>query len=257
LKVENNNNIKSITFSSNNENNLENIIFNNKNNIEKFMYEDQNIIIEEEIAIKPESIIYKDDIVYLKELENQLLSEYPVTQQGLKFIQKNVEDIAKKIIQIKNISLKKYLMVKNGIEYNFINEIINDKFNSKNIIPIVLDKHKIYIKLKEDNDDINHENEKNVYFSESYEDKNGIIEENQRTQFTNLKSLYHERALDKLDYKDFLNKTQDIIKPYISKYNKDDSSDIVGFIKKPQDDTLVLRYYDLNNINWKKTLFGF
>jgi hypothetical protein len=248
-----NNEVKTIIFSSNNENNLENIVFNNNNkdNIEKFMFENQNVIIEEEIAIKQESIIYKDDIVYLKELENQLLSEYPVTQQGLKFIQKNVETIAKGIIEAKNIGLKKYLMFENGIEYNFINEIINDKFNSKNIIPIVLDKHKIYIKLKEnDNDNVDNENEQNIYFSESLENKNGIIEENQKTQFINLKSLNHERALDKIDYKDFLNKAQDITKPYISKYSKNNNSGTIGFIKKPKDDTLVLRYYDMNNVHW-------
>ena len=249
-KKENENEIKSIVFSNNN---IENIVFNNnsdQNNILEFITGNQNIEIEEEVAIKNDSILYKDDIVYLKELENQLLSEYPVTKQSIKFIQKEVEEVAKRLIEVKNYGVKNYEMLKEDIEYQFVNDVLNDNFNSKYIIPIVLDKHKIYSKLKEDHDE-SHENDddSNIYFLESLENKDGIIEENQRMQMTNLKTLFHEKTLGKLDYKSYLNQESNIIASHIPQFNKNNGKNI-GFLKSPLNNTLVLRYHDLKNIYW-------
>ena len=244
---------KNYSINSNNSNNLENIVFNNnsnKENILDFISGNQNIEIEEEVAIKEEHIIYKDDIVYLKELEQQLLSEYPVTKQGIKFIQKEVEEIAKKIIDVKNVGILNEQMKKNGLEYDLIKNTINDQFNSQFIIPIVLDKHKIYTKLKEE-EHLNDNDDSNIYFSESLENKNGVIEENQRVQMINLKNLYHEKALSKIGFKEFVNKETEIITPYITKFNKDNNLiDNIGYLINPKDNTLVLRYYDLKTIQW-------
>ena len=245
----NENSIKSVYFSNIEDNNIENIIFNNvgENDISKFLSENKNIIVEEEVAIRDESILYKDDIVYLKELENQLLSEYPISKQSLKFIQKSVEDIAKKIIEVKNIGVRESIMFENGIEYKLINDIINNNFNSDWIIPIVLDKHRIYTKLKEDSDSItNEDKESNIYFSESSENKEGIIEENQRVQMMNLKKYLHDYRLSKLDLKTYLNDIENITKPYITKYVNGN----IGYIRKPLNDMLVLRYSDLRTTNW-------
>lgn len=98
-ETDENNNIKTIVFSNNN---MENIVFNNnENNVLEFVKGNQNIEIEQNIAIKNENIIYKDDIVYLKELENQLLSEYPVTKQSLKFVQKMSKILQNNILKLK------------------------------------------------------------------------------------------------------------------------------------------------------------
>jgi len=140
-------------------------------------------------------------------------------------------------------------MINEGIEYNLINNIINDKFEKSWIIPIVLDKHKIYTKLKEDNENVNNNEQHNIYFSESHENIDGIIEENQKTQSMLLKNLYHEKALNKLSFQSFLNKVYDISKPYITKYDLNNLQNI-GYLKKPITETEVLRYYDYNNINW-------
>jgi 5'-3' exonuclease len=59
----------------------------------------------QEFAIKNENILYKNDIVYLRELVNQLLSEYPVTIQDSKYIQKIVEENAQKLLYIHYIVL--------------------------------------------------------------------------------------------------------------------------------------------------------
>ena len=245
----NNSNEKNSINFSNNE--IENITFNNigENNISNFILGNQNIVVDEEVAIKSHNILYKDDIVYLKELENQLLSEYEISKQSLKFIQKEVEEVAKKIIELKNSGVKNYTMINNGIEYDLINNIINDKFETNWIIPIVLDKHKIYTKLKDNNENVNNNEVHDIYFSESYENINGIIEENQKTQSMLLKNLYHDKALNKLSFQSFLNKVYDISKPYITKYDLNNLQNI-GYLKRPIKETEVLRYYDYNNINW-------
>ena len=241
---EKNNENKSIQFSNNDKNNENQSInfFNNneeENNITKFLAGDQNLVIEEEVAIKEIDFIYKNDIVYLKELENQLLSEYPVTKQKEKFIQIIVENNAKKIIEIKNIGIKVFDMFKKKIEYNLINDIINDNFISNNIIPIVLDKHKIYVKLEEDQNE-NIESS----FSESFENKEGIVEKNQKTQMIEIKELLHNLALEKINYKDYLNEINNIIKAYDLKESNS------GIIKKYTNHNDLLRYYDYNTIYW-------
>ena len=247
------NNVKTIIFSNNNNSNLENIIFNNENanNLSNFLDKNHNIVIEEEVAIKEEDLIYKDDIVYLQELTNQLLSEYPVTKQGLKYIAEDVEKVAQKLLDVKNDGVKKYNLLEKGIEYPFINDIINDKFNNSYIFPIVLDKHRIYSKIKSDQEaQIEDENQdKDLYLFESRENTKGIIEDNQKAQLAQLKVLSRERALNNIDYKDYLNKVNEIIQPYITKYENNNIGN-VGYIKNPKNNILVMRYNDLNTIHW-------
>ena len=194
----------------------------------------------------------RDDVIYLREIENQLLSEYPVSKQGYLYIQKEVQQEAKRIVDIKNIGVKNYDMFQNGIDYFLTNDVINDKFNSKWIIPIVLDKHKIYTRLKEDEheqvDNQDNLEESNIYFSESLENKDGVIEENQRIQMANLKKIFHEYSLSKINVKTYLNDTYNINKPYEPKYDINNNN--VGYVRKPKGSTHVLRYYDHNNILW-------
>jgi hypothetical protein len=248
-ELETPNNIKSIIFSNKNE--INNIVFNNieNENITKFIANNQNLVIEEEVALKESEIIYKDDIVYLKELETQLLSTYPVVKYSDKYIQELVETEAKKIIEIKNIGILENEMFEKGIEYKLIYNMLYDKFNKKVIIPIISDKHKIYVKLKEESNNQNNEEEDkkenlNMYFSESLEDKKGIIEENQKNQMITLKELYHNKAIGKIDYKKYLNEVSDITKPYTT------SLENMGYIKRFKDETLVLRYNDINSVHW-------
>jgi hypothetical protein len=128
---ENNQSIKSIIFTNNNknsriinnennENNIEDIIFNNNNNqnldVDNFFSEKKDVIIEENIAIQEKNLIYKDDNIYLKELENQLLSEYPITRQDSIYIQQKVLSESKKLIDIKNKGIQKFNLIKNYID---------------------------------------------------------------------------------------------------------------------------------------------
>ena len=245
---------------SENESNIESIIFNNNSNnnstnLEKFISSNQVVTVEEVIAIDDKNLIYKDDVIHLKELENQLLSEYPVSKQSIKFIQKTVSDEAKKLIFAKNIGVQKNIIMENGIQYEAINDILNNHFKSEYIIPVVLDKHRIYIKLKEDKNNIihNNENSDNIvnssnkqvsYYNETLEDPEYIFEDNQLNQLINLKTLFHEKAIDNISYKKYLNQESNMTTPYIT----DMSS--IGIIKKLKNNALVLRYSDIDTIHW-------
>ena len=116
----NNDNIKIINFNNKKNSIIENDNFNDKsvneiifsndeaensnNNAENFIMNSNNnsIVIEEDVAIKDEDKIYKDDTVYFQELENQILSTYPVTQQGSKYILDKVKLEVSDIIKAKN-----------------------------------------------------------------------------------------------------------------------------------------------------------
>ena len=158
-----------------------------------------------------------------------------------------MEKKALDIIEIKNIGIIDNDMFEKGIEYKLIYDIFYDNFKSNIIIPIVSDKHKIYVNLKENRDQFDNEKNntiQNVYFSESYEDKNGIVEENQFNQFILLKELIHNRAINKIEYQTYINEFFDIIKPYMI------NMDNIGYIKKSKYNSLVLRYNDINTIYW-------
>ena len=245
-------NIKSIQFSDSNNNNINEIKFNNNNNennnIKNFLKDDKDIVISQEFAIENKDLVYNNDIVYLKELTNQLLSEYPLLKQDSKFIQNNIKKEIEKILHEKNKGIQKIKMLNNGIEYNYINNIVNNNFTNSFLIPIVLDKHRIYTKLKEE--DVNNENiiNSNIYFTETQENKTGIIEENQKNQMKNLWDIYHQRILNKISYKKSIHNEFDLVKPYLI----DNVNKTKGYIIKPSNNTDVLRYYDLETIYWNK-----
>ena len=91
-------------------------------------------------------------------MENQLLSSYPVTKQGSKYIQQNVKNQVLSLIELKNNSAKKFNMYKENIHYPLINNIINNNFDSHFIIPIVLDAHKIFTNIATKGDQYNENN---------------------------------------------------------------------------------------------------
>ena len=140
-KINNNNEENQSIFfpESNNEKNILNFITDNK----------QNVNIDINIAVQ--DIVYKDDLVYIAELENQLLSEYPVTSQSLKYVQEKVKQNALRIIEVKNIGLQNNEINQQHIEYHLMYDIMNSQFHKCDwIYPIVYDKHKIFIQLQED-----------------------------------------------------------------------------------------------------------
>ncbi len=247
--------VKSIVFTNNN--NLNNIVFDNveNENINKFISSNQNILIEENVALREQDIIYKDDIVYLKELVNEFLSEYKITNQESFYIQKLVEKEAMDTIEIKNLGLIENDMFEKDVEYRLVYNMFYDIFKTNVVIPIVSDKHKIYVNLKEnviengyntDNIQNKQQNIVNFYFSKTLEDKTGIEENNQFNQFIELKELIHNKNISKIEYETFLKDFFEISKSYIL------NNDKLGVIRKQNNDSdrLVLRYNDINTIHW-------
>ena len=142
----NKNNIENSIIENVNNNEINEIIFNNNNSVnENFFKENKkDVIIEEDIAIEEKNLIYKDDTIYIQELENDLLSTYPVTKQNNKYIIEKVQLVAKSFIELKNEGLNKYNLMKKNIDYQKKLEIINNDFSDNWIIPIVYDTHLIF-----------------------------------------------------------------------------------------------------------------
>merc|ERR1711991_561005 len=131
----------------NNNNSLNEIVFNNNNQVNENFFKNntnQNIVIEENVALENKELIYKDDSIYIQELENQLLSTYPVTKQNSKYIIEKVQSKAKDIINLKNEGLERYGLLNKNIEYKKKLDILNNDFSDTWIIPIVNDNHIIF-----------------------------------------------------------------------------------------------------------------
>ena len=94
-------------------NNLGEIIFNSNDELNNNFFENtKEIIIEENIALENKELVYKDDTIYIQELENELLSTYPVLKQSDKFVIEKVEEKAKKFIFLKNQAINKQQLQK-------------------------------------------------------------------------------------------------------------------------------------------------
>ena len=239
--------------------NTETIVFNNSNeeNISKFLENTNNeVIIEQEVFIKEEDRVYTDDIIYLTEIQDQILASYPISKQGLKYIQDLAEVTAKDILHTTNIGIEKNNLLKNGIKYKLIYDYIESNYNTKWVIPIVYDKHRVYATLKEN--DSYHKNENDdeqilkeeYYFTETLEDKRGIIEDNQINQHIELKELIHQAALGKINYKNYIKEFNNLIHPYVDKIENNNGLNI-GYFTTPKKSNTVLRYFDFNNSLWE------
>ncbi len=231
--------------------------------------------VEEEIYLNEKQRIYEDDLLYIKEIENQLLGALPVTKQGIYSVQVNIQKETQEIIELKHIGEHKYNNIINNIQYNY---------NNNWIVPIVLDKHKIFEKIddvnnidnnlppnKESNDTVPISDSNNrAQFSETKEDDRGILLVNQKIQFKDIKDITHLANTNKISYLKYIKSIHDIETPYQTKYdnpletssptpvNDDplseektpDINNNVGFLYSYIDGKYVIRYYDLYDIHW-------
>ncbi len=252
-----NNNSEQIVGINGEEFSLDNIEGNENINIENVLKK-ESVQIDTEVYLDEEAKIYEDDFTYIKELETALLSALPVTKQGLLYVQKRIEREVQKIVEVKNLGLINNERNKKNIEYDY---------KKPWIIPIVLDKHKIYSKLKEQSEDEEVENNNtseqvntNVFFTNSQEDERGIEKIYQVSQLQKLKQIEHESIKIKnyIPFIEYLNEFNDITKPYLWKKDMSGGMQVekneVGFLIHFQENTFVLRYYDLDNIYWNTYL---
>lgn len=220
---------------------------------------EKSVTIQEKMAKSEKEKIYVDETIMLQEIQNQLLNALPVTKQSLLYVQKRVEREAMKIMETRKMGIHRYEMIEKGIDYNY---------DVPWIIPIVLDKHKVYIILQEEvinknegevdvQQKINmmNENNENSGFTESKEDPQGIQQENQKEQMKKIKELESATYQKSHRFDHILNDIQNIIKPYVVEKTLAGGDMTVepkevGYYLQNKKDTLALRYYDIDSIYW-------
>ena len=193
----------------------------------KDLFEEEDVVtIQQNIALQESEQKFEDEFVYIQDLQNQLLAALPVSKQGLLYIQKRIEREVMSIMQLKKEGMKKNENIEKGIEYNYQN---------KWIIPISLDIHRVFITLKEEQDEtfIKKENKmENMNeieaegFITSKEDSRGIQKEDQRVQMKEIKSLDHKSIVkdDEYTFGELVLDLDKITKPYLPKLTPPEES---------------------------------
>ncbi len=207
------------------------------------------LIVEEDVYVEEEERIYQNDLIYLKELENEILASYPVSKQGLLYIQEEVSRKAQELIDAKNDGLKRYNEYENGFDYPTILDMYNNVYSNNWLIPIILDKHKIYSIVQEDDRKNENSNENSsAYITQSLEDEAGLIKESQVKQHELLWKVKHDSMLGRINYKDYLKIFYKIQAPYNSIPKSEENQ--IGYFTKLQNGALVLRYNDIDTVYW-------
>ena len=142
MKIKNNEN-----ENENNENENENENNKNENNeINLFADNSNNVIYINDIEEIPEyERIYKDDEIYIKDLENTFLDMFPVTKQGTQYVQSIVQKRVNDVIHVKKIGDENILSTN-----KYILNILKEKFNTFWIIPVIKDKFEIFSEITDE-----------------------------------------------------------------------------------------------------------
>ncbi len=248
-----NDNIKVINFNKNiinSENEINEIVFNNSNTINNnFFKENQkDIIIEENVALENKDLVYKDDSIYIQELENDLLSMYPVTKQNSKYIIEKVQDKAKNIVELKNSGVKKNNLIKNNFEYQKKLDIVNNDFSDTWVIPITFDNHIVFSniinKTLENNNNLNER-----LITQLVENSSNSIEIEQKELINELNlnnQNFEEKKITLQKYEEINSK---LYKSFTVKYDQN-SINKKGFLIHPKNSFNVIRFTDLFTNNW-------
>ena len=240
------NNNKNTSLPQNNNNSINEIVFNNNNQInENFLTNNRNRVIEENVALENKELIYKDDSVYIQELEKDLLSTYPVTKQNSKYIIEKVQSKAKDIINLKNLGLQRYELLNKNIEYQKKLDILNNDFSDSWIVPIVYDNHNIFTNIIEKNINENNEINNQRVITQLKENSSGFTEKEQKELLDKLKENnknFEEKKINITNYEEINSK---LYKSFITKYEGNK-----GYLIHPKKSFNVIRHTDLKNNNW-------
>ncbi len=225
--------------------------FNDFNEIGDLQNIQNTLQVEEEVFVKEEERIYQNDLIYLKELESMILATYPVTKQALLYIQQEASTKAQLMIDAKNDGLKRYLQYENGFEYPTVEDAYNLVFSNRWIIPVIMDKHKIFSILQEDTEVVQKEGNEETFIVQSLEDESGIKKESQIEQQILLKRVKHDSVLGKISFKDYIRIFHKIQAPYLTEPpNAESEVSQIGYYTKLQNNALVLRYHDIDTVHW-------
>jgi hypothetical protein len=222
---------------SNNQNNSQSNIFQNINN--------DRIEIEITEKVEETNFVY-EDLVYEKEIYDQLISELTPEQQDNKYYQELIMIKVKEEIALKNeaIEIDKYDLEVN----NLIKNILENNFTSSWVIPIVLDKEKIY-KISED---LEGETEQQISEFYKQQEDRGIEYVLLDTEFKEQEEYFEKYKKDEFNFKKYINLVIPLQRSFIYKsdFNKKD----IGYSTYLNHHINSLRYFGYNNKKWHQRI---
>ena len=211
-----------------NSNNEINIFNNNNNNI---------LNIQNTENIPEHERIYGAE-VYIKDIENYLLNQYPITKQGSRYIQNRIKAELDNILSIKELGDKIITYGKNKIK----TDILNNEFNYSWIIPIVKDKKDIYIDVMENN---NNNNDNEILLKETLLNKTGLEMKDIRKYLKKMNEIEEKYNENKITLTEYYKAKYDLLQCYKMNYSN------TGYKVKSISDTIALRYYDISTKYWE------
>ena len=233
----NNNNIKNINNEVNNNeiNNIDNQI---NNSINLFANNTNNIIYINDIEEVPEyERIYKDEEIYIRDLENTFLDMFPITKQGTQYVQTLVQKKVNNVINVKKIG-DENIICKN----KYILDILNEKFSNFWIIPVVKDKFKIFSEIIDESYSKDYK-----YGRETPLDNDGITVSDQRILIDELDENNIKYDMKKISLEQFLKKNNSLFESY-----KTDDDITGGYKLTAKNNFNAIRFYDIKSKQWKQ-----
>jgi hypothetical protein len=216
------------------------------NSFNKFFEEsNEEIILETKEADENADIKVDDDYIYEIDVYNNLLGDLPLFMQNNPRIQSQYLKMARHLIDLKNRSKDVADNLEEIEDYPDMKKIYNQEFNVSWIIPIVLDKKKIYKKLDINNDVDNSVMEQYVETASN----SGIQYENFLDELKQEIQYIDEFQRDKLAFPSFKKLVFDIDSPYIIK--KDLSKKDIGYQIYLNQATQLFRYFNSDNKFWQ------
>jgi len=216
----------------------------NKNDFDKFFEETDEIVVEAQEEAEDIDIQIDDDSIYEIDVYKNLISDLSIVQQNNPKIQAKYLKFSRHLIDLKNKS--KNVNLEDIEDYPDLQRIYKNEFDVNWIIPIVLDKKKIYKKLEigDSRDEsvideyMDIASSKGIQYEDFYEELQKEIQ-------------YHgEFNRDKLSFKTYRKLLFDINQPYIIK--KDLKKKDVGYQLYLNQYTQLLRYFNIDNKFWEK-----
>jgi hypothetical protein len=216
------------------------------NSFNKFFEEsNEEIILETKEVDEYANIKVENDYIYEIDVYNNLLGDLPLFMQNNPRIQAQYLKMARHLIDLKNKSKDVADNLDELEDYPDMKKIYNQEFNVDWIIPVALDKKKIYKKLDLNNDVDNSVLEKYVETASN----SGIKYDNFLDELKEEIKYIDEFQRDKLSYPSFKKLIFEFDSPYIIK--KELNKKEIGYNIFLNQTTKLFRYFNRDNKFWE------
>tara|TARA_B100000780_G_scaffold150581_2_gene105188 strand:- start:2869 stop:7482 length:4614 start_codon:yes stop_codon:yes gene_type:complete len=181
--------------------------------------------------------IYKDDEIYIKDLENTFLDMFSVTKQGTRYVQTIVQKKVNDIINVKKIGDQ-------NIKCNnkYILDILNKKFSNFWIVPVVKDKFEIFSEIVDDDYSTEY-----IYGRETPLDKDGIVITDQRIILDEYDKNEIKYDAKKITLEQYLKNKHSLFKSY-----KLPGNITGGYKLTAKTNFNAIRFNDIDSKQWKQ-----